>query len=277
MTRFTFVATAMTLTGVFAAPAFAVRPCPPDTNCTGQVDVDDLLAVITHWGPGGGGTSADVDNSGSVNVDDLLQVITHWGPCHFNFGRQFANAEAHQIGLEMLGAGGPLTLPQAQYDRIVRDLGLIRTARPALTTQTHSPAWVPNDFIIGLNSGVPEVQLPCLNTYYQATSTPLGTLRIITTPSKVNVPALCAIYDAAPEVSFAEPDGYIGGENFWVPTDMGGGTWRWNIDDGFTDCFDGCDCHRYYVFDVNAAGVVTMVGCTETGAPWCDFGPPGCP
>ena len=48
----------------------------------GHVNVADLLAVITSWGPCFGGPQicpADIDGSGTVNVADLLAVITNWG------------------------------------------------------------------------------------------------------------------------------------------------------------------------------------------------------
>jgi hypothetical protein len=52
----------------------------------GQVNVDDLLAVINGWGScPGGPCPADVAPAyhpdGVVNVDDLLMVIADWGPC----------------------------------------------------------------------------------------------------------------------------------------------------------------------------------------------------
>jgi hypothetical protein len=49
-----------------------------DTNCDQHVDVNDLLQVITHWGPCGTCPS-DLDSNGVVNVSDLLTVITNWG------------------------------------------------------------------------------------------------------------------------------------------------------------------------------------------------------
>ncbi len=57
---------------------------PPGGN--GEVDVDDLIAVILAWGdcpppPAGGGCPADIDRSGTVDVDDLIAVILNWGPC----------------------------------------------------------------------------------------------------------------------------------------------------------------------------------------------------
>jgi len=54
---------------------------PPEGN--GTVDVDDLLAVLSMWGPCGGCSSdiAPIGGNGFVNVDDLLAVINGWGPC----------------------------------------------------------------------------------------------------------------------------------------------------------------------------------------------------
>lgn len=56
-------------------------PCPADVNDTGDVNTDDLLVVITQWGPCPLGCAGDIDDSGQVNTDDLIAVITQWGPC----------------------------------------------------------------------------------------------------------------------------------------------------------------------------------------------------
>jgi hypothetical protein len=54
--------------------------CQADVTGNGVVDVDDLLEVITLWGPCAG-CPADVNDDGEVNVDDLLTVISEWGAC----------------------------------------------------------------------------------------------------------------------------------------------------------------------------------------------------
>ena len=54
-------------------------PCP-DTNGDGVINVVDLIAVITNWGPCGN-CPADFDGNGVVNVDDLIQVVISWGNC----------------------------------------------------------------------------------------------------------------------------------------------------------------------------------------------------
>jgi hypothetical protein len=59
--------------------------CPGDITCDRQVDVDDLIAVITAWGPCPQpcppACRADVDQTCGVDVDDLITVIVRWGPC----------------------------------------------------------------------------------------------------------------------------------------------------------------------------------------------------
>jgi hypothetical protein len=62
----------------------ALPSCAADTDGSGSVDVDDLVAVILGWGgcpAPPASCPADVDDSGSVDVDDLIAVILAWGAC----------------------------------------------------------------------------------------------------------------------------------------------------------------------------------------------------
>ncbi len=53
--------------------------CPGDcADSNGEVDVNDLLALIGAWGSSG---DCDVDGSGEINVSDLLELISAWGVC----------------------------------------------------------------------------------------------------------------------------------------------------------------------------------------------------
>ena len=49
-----------------------------DVTGDGQVDVSDVLAVISAWGPCSS-CSEDINGSGIVDVTDLLIVIGNWG------------------------------------------------------------------------------------------------------------------------------------------------------------------------------------------------------
>ena len=53
--------------------------CPGDTDGSGAVDVNDLLAVIAAWNTDN--PTADVNGDGIVNVGDLLAIIAGWGSC----------------------------------------------------------------------------------------------------------------------------------------------------------------------------------------------------
>jgi hypothetical protein len=54
--------------------------CPGDTNASGTVDVDDLLTVVSHWGPCPT-CAGDVTQDGVVDTDDVLMVLGAWGAC----------------------------------------------------------------------------------------------------------------------------------------------------------------------------------------------------
>jgi hypothetical protein len=67
--------------GQIIAPA---PKCAADTDCTGVVDVDDLVAVILAWGDCPADPKpcpSDIDYSGATDVDDLVGVILGWGDC----------------------------------------------------------------------------------------------------------------------------------------------------------------------------------------------------
>jgi hypothetical protein len=66
------------------------NPCPADIapfpDGDGNVNVDDLLAIINSWGTCANPNNCPADISPAqgndvVNVDDLLAVINNWGPC----------------------------------------------------------------------------------------------------------------------------------------------------------------------------------------------------
>jgi hypothetical protein len=61
-------------------------------------------------------------------------------------------------------------------------------------------------------------------------------------------------------------------DNFWRLEPSPSGVWQWDIDDGYLDCRDGCDCHRVYRFYSYPDGEVDLVVYDEQGPPGqCDF------
>jgi hypothetical protein len=259
-----------------AGPTRAALPCDADLDDDGTVSVTDFLLLLAVWGTDPGGPP-DFDEDGTVGIADFLLLLAVWGPFGFDFGPALPNAEAQQIGLEMMGAEGALLVPPDLYDRIDFDLALIRDSEPGLLGQTHTPAWDPNQLLVQLDPGAPHDEYPCLNETYRVIDEDnlFGDWWVLTFAGELNVAALAQIYMAVPEVQFAEPNGIVGGENFWTPTELGGGSWLWEIDDGWWDCFDGCDCHRLYTFRTGADGSIRLVDYQEAGMPWCEFQAPG--
>ncbi len=272
---------------VMVASAAQGQPCclRGDVNADLLIDVGDIETfVATIMDPGaatpGALCAADTDSDGQVNGGDVagfVGVLMDPDSALFDYGPALADAEAEQIGLELLGPGGPLLVPPEIYERIDTDLDLIRAHTPALVPEVHTEAWVPNQMLVNVLIGVPTGDYDCLNAYYRMIDEEFlfqsggGNWYVLTFDGKLNVEALALIYQATPEVQFAEPNGIIGGSNIWAPTPQAGGFWRWDIDDGFLDCFDGCDCHRFYVFRTTAAGTVNLVSYQEAGPPHCGF------
>jgi probable HAF family extracellular repeat protein len=64
--------------------AFRLTPAlpatPGDTDCSGTVDIDDLLEVIGHWDSAGpvGGRPADVNRDNRIDIEDLLLVLSNF-------------------------------------------------------------------------------------------------------------------------------------------------------------------------------------------------------
>lgn len=252
-----------------------------DTNVDLQVDGEDVgLFIEALIDPSGMDPralcAADVNKSASIDLGDVAPMVAALlepASVLFDYGPPRENAEAEQIGLEMIGAAGPLLVHDRKYARIVQDLASIRAAEPRLVTEIHSMAWLPNELIVKVFPDVPHDDYDCLNAYYQVTDIDnlFGDWWVLTLSGNVNIPALAAIYVEAPEVEYAEQNGLIGGQNYWVPTILAGDVWSWDIDDGWWDCFDGCDCHRYYVFETDAIGNVTLISYQEVGMSWCVF------
>ena len=56
------------------------KSCTGDTNEDGQVNVSDLLELLSAWGPCAN-CPEDLDGNDVVDVNDLLDLLANWGPC----------------------------------------------------------------------------------------------------------------------------------------------------------------------------------------------------
>ena len=66
-------------TGMYEFVDFGLDGIPGDIDCSGGVDVVDLVALLAAWGVCEG-CPEDVTGDGVVDVVDLLALLEHWGP-----------------------------------------------------------------------------------------------------------------------------------------------------------------------------------------------------
>jgi hypothetical protein len=252
---------------------------PGDVNLDGNVDLADygqLAACLA--GPGEATpppdcssedfAQADTDDDGDVDLGDFNELAHNFGLSRFPYGPHRENVEAEMLAMDLSGA---LRAPDKPYDRILRDLQLIREAYPELVTVIDDPDYMPNELLIGLDTSGSTEEYDALNEYYFVIDEEVHTsFRVLTFCDNLNAPVLAELYAAVPEVDWADPNWFIGIDDYITITEIGD-KMRYDIDDGFHDCFDGCDCHRLWVIDVDLDGVVTLVSYTEEGYPWCEF------
>ena len=56
-------------------------PCPADLDESGTVGFNDLVALLSAWGPCGNPCVGDLDESGEIGFNDLVSLLSAWGPC----------------------------------------------------------------------------------------------------------------------------------------------------------------------------------------------------
>ena len=57
------------------------RVCRADLDSNGDVGFDDLISLLTFWGPCQSDCSGDLDNDGTIGFADLVELISNWGSC----------------------------------------------------------------------------------------------------------------------------------------------------------------------------------------------------
>src|SRR5690606_31609659 len=77
---FSVIYSAASVTLVYEGP-LPQCPNPADLNCSGAVDVQDMLIMLSAWGPcpPEGECAEDLNDSGAVDVQDLLILLGNWG------------------------------------------------------------------------------------------------------------------------------------------------------------------------------------------------------
>ena len=255
----------------------AAQDCygPGDIHGDGIVDAADLAAMapvlfgpdVPIPGADPEAQRADLDTDGDVDARDYARLMSLVGKTYFLYGPHRDNLEAEMLAMEV---SGQLRAPELHYVRILADLASIRQAFPELALVIDDPDYAPNQLIIGAGA-CSDGGIDQLNEYYRVVDQDIHpTWRVLTFCDNLNARVLAGIYAASSEVSWAEPN-YLVGIDDYITVEVLGKVYRYDIDDGFLDCFDGCDCHREWLIDVDITGEVTLVSYQEWGQSWCEF------
>ena len=266
-----------TLTDVTLAQP-CLDPIPGDLDGDGDVDVDDhaiLYGCMT--GPdeeaSGECIAADLDLDLDVDLADFAALTLGFTGALPLFDYRPSPRDNREAELLAVETSGEFLAPDGLYDRIRRDLALIRDFDSRTVNVVHDERWVPNQAIVKLRADMGTENYDEFNRFHRAVDCDLlfGTWWVVSLPDVViNAVVLSTMFADLPEVELAEPNFLIGTDDK-TTVSPGQGSFGYRIEDGFLDCFDGCDCFRIFEFTVTDGGDVTLDSYEERGQKWCEF------
>lgn len=160
---------------------------------------------------------------------------------------------------------GELRAPDEVYDRVVRDLQLIRDRYPVLSAVVDGPDFVPENLLLRLDPEKPWTGYEEMNAFYQVVnvrpSTIIPEIHRLTFCDGLNARVLELIYESLHEVLYAGPNWWTGFPDR-ISVEELGETYRYTFWDGY-NCFDGCGCFRTWEIDVEYDGALTLVSYSE--------------
>lgn len=189
------------------------------------------------------------------------------GPGLFDYGTHRNNLEAEHLAMFYANT---LRAPDAAYERILRDLGLIRRAYPFLESKPIELLYPLNQLIVQLDPNLPTTSYEALNVFYQVVNVEQvdPNFYTLTFCDNLNIPLLAQEYEALSEVIMAWPNAAFGSPVNYANVTANGDTYGYEIENGAGDCPSGCTCFRTWHFEVALDGTVTLVDYAET--PDCD-------
>ncbi len=232
--------------------------CDLDCNDNGVPDDCDIAK----------GGSLDDDGSG---IPDECEVFSGClsGPDYFDYAPHRESPEAEQLAMNLTGQ---LRAPDDVYNRILRDLRLVRLTFPETATVIGWGDYAPNHLFVRLDLDMPQAGYEALNRFYQviADHEYIGNgVHLLTFCDNINVRVLAQEYETLAEVRYAEPDSVIGDGDEVTVTPLGT-VYRYMIRYGYGDCMSGCICSIIWVVDVDERGTVVLVSYDEFGGcAWC--------
>jgi hypothetical protein len=217
--------------------------------------------------------SADTDFDGDRDLADFAAIANRFGQTFFDFGpeRQDKEAEYHAISL-----AGQLRAPDEEYDRISRDLRLIRDAHADLIDVRDHRIALLNGLFVRLQSSEDHNEIDLLNEHYVYTSRNIywNELFYIQYCDVLYPTVLGAIYEQSDQVEYTHGDGFgCIPPCCWnqVEVAVEGTTFTYDFSFYYdpSDSFVSCGCRRTRVIKVDEAGTISQVSCEDSCLPDC--------
>lgn len=197
------------------------------------------------------------------------------GPQYFDYGPHRDDPEAERLAMKLTAQ---LRSPDEEYERIRDDLWLIRLTHQLLWQVGDEGSYADDQLVVDLDQGLPWTGFHDLNAYYQVVGEEviLDDTYLLTFCDNINADELASIYEALPEVVYAEPNFVVGCVDEIIVSVMST-TYSYRMVEGWAnpdDMFPGCNCWMIWEFDVEEGGALDWISYNEQEDGWwyCPFG-----
>jgi hypothetical protein len=253
---------------------------PGDADANQIVDLSDFATLSGCLnGPGAALSNGvcepqaasvfDTDDDGDIDLRDYSRFATAFMMEYFNYGPHRENPEAERLAIQL---SGELRAPDEVYERVLRDLALLRELYSDLQGASDTREYVGDELLVHLVSPNNRGMFDTLNAYFLIVSDYeyhiVPGLHLLQFCDNLNAPVLVAEYEALDEVQNAEPD--------WVDCTFGCARSQIEVSRSMTnyrytfnyDAQNPADpnsaCWRVRVLETDGVGQVLQVSCTDS-------------
>ncbi len=212
--------------------------------------------------------TADLDGDGDVDLKDIAAFALNYGADYFDYGLDRDDKEAELLAMEL---SGELRAPDQLYDRIHRDLALIRTQFPDTAMIQHRGLYDPTGLIVRHDARLTSGTIEPINRFFLASITWSSTispgLHILTFCDALNMMEVIESYLQVDGVLYAELGLYLypdGGTSGRILAEFLDDSMRYTL---LGSIFVSTNCLRgvTWVVDVSESGEVELVSFMEPG------------
>ena len=270
-----------------SAPTITLMPAA-SAQCIGPGDADgnhvvDLSDFAVLWecltGPANAlpngvcdpqaASAFDTDGDNDVDLRDYSRFANAFLTEYFDYGPHREDPEAERFAIQL---SGELRAPDEMYERVHRDLALVRQLYSDLQGVSDTPEYVGDHLLVRLVSANNRGMFDTLNAFflvtydYQYHGDP--GLHLLRFCDDLNAPALALNYEDLDEVQHAEPD--------WVYCTYGCGPSNIDVSQSVTHyrytfnyvsqnpANPSESCWRTRILETDDSGQVLQMSCTDS-------------